>query len=373
MSKIIFIDSSLDDYQSLIPNENGTDFVVLNENASGIDQITQALAGRTEIDAIHILSHGSSGSLKLGSDTLNNQDLAQFSQKIQDWKKSLTPNADILLYGCDVAQGENGLQFVQNLHQLTGADIAASDDQTGKGGDWNLEVTLGEIGSPLVIAHHLQLTYQGVLGAGDLDTSFNSTGKVTTDILSSDDGGNAMTIDSSGKILVAGLANNGSNYDFALARYNSDGSLDTTFGTGGKVTTGILSSDDLGYAITIDSNGKILVAGYAYNGSSNYDFALARYNSDGSLDTTFDTDGKVTTAIGSGTDLDNAITIDSNGKILVAGYAFNGSSNFDFALARYNPNGSLDTSFDTDGKVTTDILMAKSPQISSVAPTLAMP
>ncbi len=162
-----------------------------------------------------------------------------------------------------------------------------------------------------------------------------------------------MTIDSNGKILVAGVASNGSNYDFALARYNPNGSLDTSFDTDGKVTTGILSSHDYGNAMTIDSSGKILVAGYASNGS-NDDFALARYNPNGSLDTSFDTDGKVTTDILSSDDYGNAMTIDSNGKILVAGETYNGS-NFDFALARYNPNGSLDTSFDTDGKVTTDI------------------
>ncbi len=99
--------------------------------------------------------------------------------------------------------------------------------------------------------------------------------------------------------MAAGYSDNGSNNDFALVRYNTDGSLDTTFDSDGKVTTAIGSGSDYAYSVAIQSDGKIVAAGYSDNGS-NDDFALVRYNTDGSLDTTFDSDGKVTTAIGSG-------------------------------------------------------------------------
>ncbi len=188
---------------------------------------------------------------------------------------------------------------------------------------------------------------------GTLDTGFDTGGKVTTPIGSGEDYAFAMAIDSAGKIVVAGLSHNGSDRDFALARYNYNGTLDATFDSDGKVTTPIGSGDDVAYAMAIDSGGKIVVAGYSNNGS-NDDFALARYNSDGTLDATFDSDGKVTTPIGSGNDGAHAMAIDSAGKIVVAGYSYNGS-NFDFALARYNVDGTLDTGFDTDGKVTTPI------------------
>jgi len=185
---------------------------------------------------------------------------------------------------------------------------------------------------------------------GSLDTSFDSDGKVTTAIGSSDDYGRSVALQSDGKIVVAGYSYNGSNYDFALVRYNPNGSLDTTgFGMAGKVTTPLGSGDDHGYSVAIQSDGKIVVAGDSYNGS-NYDFALVRYNSDGSLDTSFDGDGKVTTPIGSSSDYGYGVVVQSDGKILVAGY-----SGGDFALVRYNSNGSLDTSFDGDGKVTTPI------------------
>src|SRR6185503_10246187 len=161
--------------------------------------------------------------------------------------------------------------------------------------------------------------------------------------------GFAVTIQPNGKIIVAGASWGVNNDDFALARYNSNGSLDTTFDTDGKTTTPIGSGDDYGRAVALQSDGKIVVAGTSFNGSNN-DFALARYNSTGSLDTTFDTDGKVTTSFGSGEDFGRGVAIQSDGKIVVAGH-----SDGKFALTRYNNNGSLDMTFDTDGKVTTTI------------------
>jgi len=120
--------------------------------------------------------------------------------------------------------------------------------------------------------------------------------------------------------VVAGFSNNGSNFDFALVRYNTDGTLDTSFDSDGKVTTAIGSGNDVAYSVAIQSDGKIVAAGYSDNGS-NDDFALVRYNTDGSLDTSFDSDGKVTTAIGVSDDYANSVAIQSDGKIVAAGYS----------------------------------------------------
>jgi uncharacterized delta-60 repeat protein len=188
---------------------------------------------------------------------------------------------------------------------------------------------------------------------GSLDTTFDTDGIVTTAIGSNIDRANSVVVQSDGKIVAAGYSYNGSNFDFAVVRYNTDGSLDTTFDTDGKVTTAIGSGTDAAYSVVLQSDGKIVVAGHSRIGS-NDDFVVVRYNTDGSLDTTFDTDGKVTTAIGSGTDEARSVVVQSDGKIVAAGYSRIGS-NFDFAVVRYNTNGSLDTSFDTDGKVTTAV------------------
>ncbi|MFM7739124.1 MAG: delta-60 repeat domain-containing protein, partial [Planctomycetota bacterium] len=145
------------------------------------------------------------------------------------------------------------------------------------------------------------------------------------------------TIQHDGKIVVAGYAWIGSNDYFALVRYNADGSLDTSFGTGGKVTTPVGTSDDFGFSVTLQPDGKIVVAGQAWGGSS-WDFALVRYNADGSLDTTFGTAGKVTTPVGTGSDYGFSVTIQPDGKIVLAGSAYM-DYDADFALVRYTADG----------------------------------
>jgi uncharacterized delta-60 repeat protein len=195
--------------------------------------------------------------------------------------------------------------------------------------------------------------------SGSLDTTFGESGKVTTTIGSGNSQALALGIQSGGKIVAAGrsYSSTGSKNDFALVRYNADGSLDTGFGTGGIVTTSIGSGYDSAHALVIQSDGtpdfKIVVAGSSSNGSK-YNFALARYNANGTLDTGFGTGGVVTTALGSNWDAAYGLGIQSDGKILAAGYSGNGS-NYDFALARYNENGSLDTGFGAAGIVTTPI------------------
>src|SRR5205823_1660150 len=129
--------------------------------------------------------------------------------------------------------------------------------------------------------------------------------------------------------------------------YNADGSLDSSFGNNGLVITDF-GFDSQAFALAVQTDGKIVVAGYTFTGGSQYDFALARYNTDGSLDTTFGTNGEVVTDFGTGGDEALAVVIDADGKIVVAGYTFTGDSQYDFALARYNADGSLDTSFGPD-------------------------
>lgn len=190
---------------------------------------------------------------------------------------------------------------------------------------------------------------------GSLDNTFGIGGKVTTDFGSSTDEGKSVAIQSDGKIVVAGNSWNGSGDDFSLVRYNSDGSLDNTFGSGGKVTTDFGGALDFGTSIAIQNDGKIVVAGWSwtYPVPNVTDFALVRYNSNGSLDTTFGTNGKVITDFGGPSDVGTSVTIQSDGRIVVAGGSKQGTYS-DFALARYNSDGSLDGTFGTGGKVLTD-------------------
>jgi len=178
---------------------------------------------------------------------------------------------------------------------------------------------------------------------GSLDTSFDTDGTATTDFFGESDCSYSVVLQPDGKIVVAGYSSNGTNNDFALARYNIDGSLDASFGIDGKVTTDF-GAGDFGRSVVLQPDGKIIVVG-----NSSSDFALARYNSDGSLDTNFGTDGKVITDFSGGDQVGFDTVLQIDGKIVVVGV-----SSSDFALARYNSDGSLDTTFGTDGKVTTD-------------------
>jgi uncharacterized delta-60 repeat protein len=188
---------------------------------------------------------------------------------------------------------------------------------------------------------------------GSLDLSFDTDGRVTTTIGTFDDAARSMALQTDGKILVAGQSYGSSDYDFAVVRYNSDGSLDNTFGTGGIVTTPIGSGDDFAKSIAIQSDGKIVVAGYSYNGSIDV-IALARYNTNGTLDNTFSGNGVLTTVEGIYAEYAQSVAIQSDGKIVVAGGILN-VGGFDVRVARYNTDGSLDNTFDTDGLVVTAV------------------
>jgi uncharacterized delta-60 repeat protein len=188
---------------------------------------------------------------------------------------------------------------------------------------------------------------------GTLDTTFNGTGKRTDPIGSASDSAGAVAIDAQGRIVVAGVSGNGTDNDFAVARYNPNGTLDTTFNGTGKRTDPIGSSDDAPRAMAIDAQGRIVVVGTTFNGSDN-DFAVVRYNSNGTLDATFNGTGKRTDPIGGANDSASAMAIDAQGRIVLAGLSFTGTRD-DFALARYNPNGTLDTTFNGTGKRTDPI------------------
>ena len=191
---------------------------------------------------------------------------------------------------------------------------------------------------------------------GSLDASFDGDGKVTTDFAAGADAARAVIVQSDNKIVVAGLANNGRDNDIAVARYNADGSLDTGFATGGKLQLDLAGADDVAQSVAVQLDGKILVAGYTGNGTER-DFVVVRLNTDGSLDKTgFGTKGWTSLDFAGGSDMAKALAVQADGKIVLAGTADQGaaSTQADFALARYNSDGTLDGSFAAAGKQTTD-------------------
>lgn len=187
---------------------------------------------------------------------------------------------------------------------------------------------------------------------GSTDAAFGAAGIVTIDFNGSGDGVWALALQPDGRIVAAGRSRVlGGDDNFAVARLNTDGSLDQTFGIGGKAVADFANDTDLGFGVALQTDGKIIVSGRVLPQINIFDFGLARFNSDGGIDTSFGDNGRVTTNFFNGVDTAFAVKVQSNGKIVAAGAR--GGIETAFGIARYNPNGSLDASFGIGGKVET--------------------
>jgi uncharacterized delta-60 repeat protein len=204
----------------------------------------------------------------------------------------------------------------------------------------------------------LTVTVRGLPGV--VDTSF-AGGAVVTPVDIGEDFVNAVAVQADGKVLVAGSSAMIGGTKLSLLRYQRDGALDTTFGAGGKVLVAVgAAGDDRANAVAVQDDGKIVVAGSSDQGASGLDFALLRFNNDGSLDAGFGTGGKVLSDFGSDTDRAWALLLMPDGSIVVGGETNTGNNagGVDFALARFGANGAPVAGFGTQGKVITPLKSA---------------
>ena len=247
-----------------------------------------------------------------------------------------TPDSQVTLTFPNLAQGSYRLMVQGTTAGVT--DIAGNrmdgDNNGSEGGNYIQDFVVDQ---PKV----------------QLDTTLDTDGILISPFNGAANESYALARQPDGKILVVGAASNGTDIDFAVVRYLPDGTLDTTFDSDGRVLTSVGSGTDIGAAVSLQNDGKILVAGSTFNGT-NYDFAILRYNSNGSLDTSFDGDGKRVISVDFGNDFVVGIEALADGKILVGGYSSN-STDYDFALVKLNANGSVDASFGKNGMVTTGI------------------
>ena len=195
---------------------------------------------------------------------------------------------------------------------------------------------------------------------GQLDPSFGMGGTVVTEFPSSYSGARALAVQADGRIVAAGFAHTNDSIvsDFALTRYDTSGALDPTFGTGGAVRTDFGGRFDEALAVAVQSDGRIVVAGNSSD-SNGSDMAVARYNSDGTLDPSFDGDGMALVDFGSESSA-RAVALQPDGKVVLAGWVTHsvgaGCCVSDFGLARLTTAGALDSSFGGEGRVVTDFL-----------------
>ncbi|MCG8078005.1 MAG: Ig-like domain-containing protein, partial [Candidatus Thiodiazotropha taylori] len=194
--ELVIIDPATPDYQCLVDdlisqNGNGRSFeiVLLDSSANGIEQLNETLAQYQGLNAIHLISHGGEGEIRLGDATLNQDGLQQSAEQISAWGEALNPGGDWLIYGCDIASTATGERFIEQFAALTGADVAASNDVTGHetlGGDWDPEVVEGSIETDVAVGNDGQEAW-----LNRLDTTTGLLGHWTLDSNAADSSGNS--------------------------------------------------------------------------------------------------------------------------------------------------------------------------------------
>ncbi|MEQ8854829.1 Ig-like domain-containing protein [Gimesia sp.] len=182
--ELVFIDDSTDHYQQLIDDllaqndeQCQLEIILLDSEQDGILQISEALQNYSEVDAIHFVSHGTPQSVKLGATWLSLENLDRFSEAITGWSESFSAGTDLLFYGCDLAATASGQELLRQIQELTGADIAASSDDTGAaslGGDWDLEYELGDLETDVVFSSLVQNEWLGLLATETVRDQFGS-------------------------------------------------------------------------------------------------------------------------------------------------------------------------------------------------------
>jgi len=352
-SAIAFIDSQVEDYQSLMAGvKPGTEVVILDGKKDAIAQITEVLGLRSNIDSIHIVSHGAPGSLQLGDGGLSLDDLECDRNSLQQWFSPVTDSIsknrpEILLYGCEVAAGETGLVFVKRLSELTGASVAASKNLTGsvaKGGDWELEVRTGKIETPLVFEPEVLANYEYVLNTFGAATNFG----VGTNPKGINVG--LFNADTFPDLVVTNQGNN--NISILLGNGTGGFGTATNFAVGSSplfVTSGLFNSDNFPDLAVVNSNNISILLGNGTGGfgvASNFNvgntpisIAVGNFNRDTFLDLAVvnanpEDTGSVSILLGTGTGSFGAATNFNVGSIPTAVVVgnFNADSFLDLAV-----------------------------------------
>ena len=170
--ELVFLDEGSDDFDTLLQDlldvsdpARDIEIVIIGENEDGLQVISDTLSSTKDVQAVHILGHGAEGRVQLGNDALTHETLKAYAGEIAQWSNALAEDADLLIYGCNVAS-EEGRELVDSLATLTGADVAASDDLTGHaslGGDWEFEYLVGSIETELAVSEELQQSWYATL------------------------------------------------------------------------------------------------------------------------------------------------------------------------------------------------------------------
>ncbi len=272
--EIAFIDRGVEGFQALADDLQAqqaqgrrVDIVLLDTDRDGVDQIGEALAGRSGIGAVHLISHGADGRLQLGNTSLDATTLARYATQVAGWNGALATGADLLLYGCDVAADSDGQAFIARLAELSGADVAASRDATGSavlGGNWSLEAATGAIETGMAIDPAAQSQFGGLLAIVEGTTSSALSRSGNTLAFS-----HTVPVGANGILIVSASYQGGSNNSVVSITY--DGAAMTRLGSV-QAAGGANTSTEMWYLkapapatanVVVTMNASAIVAGGA--------------------------------------------------------------------------------------------------------------
>ncbi|HWV14449.1 MAG TPA: putative Ig domain-containing protein [Cellvibrio sp.] len=314
----VFVDTTVKNYEALVQDiqeqyqDQNLTIVYLDPNANGVQQISDSLANQTDVAAIHLITHGSAGSFQLGNAAVNQNTLDQYRDEFSSWQRFLSADADILIYGCDVASTEAGQALIEQLGLLTQADIAASNNLTGavaQGGDWALEVHYGTIETNVLISAQTQEEWDNILA--NTNYVYVASGSSTQTFTATSNVGQSFLYDSSGStytvnqicVQLKTLAGAATQSIYVTLRNSWDGSILRS----DSISSSQLSTDFEWYAFDFSN----------YNLNKNQTYVIQIY--------TLGTDGKVAVCYNSG----NAW---NNSEIIVNGSG-NSSNDLTFAIS----------------------------------------
>ena len=228
-------------------------------------------------------------------------------------------------------------------------------DVSASGSDWFEDVVIQADGKIVAVGYGTFSGDEQIFAVrfnddGSLDNTFGTSGQTILPMDVSDERAMAVALQSDGKVIIGGRSNNGADTDFALRRLNTDGTLDTTFGTLGIVAVDVSASGETGNAIYVGSGDEIFLAG-STNASGDNDSTVVKFDADGNLDASFGTGGVFTVAAGVPFETLYDLTVQSDGKIVAVGEAYTAATKNDVSVIRINANGTLDTTFGTGGIV----------------------
>jgi Domain of unknown function (DUF4347)/FG-GAP-like repeat len=309
-SSLLFVDAAVEDYEILLQGSApSTEVHLIDSGENAIAQITTVLAGRSNISSIQVLSHGQAGGLQLGQNWVTTDYLTQYSSQIASWKNALTEDADILLYGCNVAEGEAGEAFVHTLSDLTGADVAASTDVTGSkalGGNWTLELHTGTIETVIPFTFAAEQAYTHTLQTFNVtNTSDSGAGSLRQAILDANAAAGADTIVFSGSVFTDTTPDTITIDANSPLTVNSD---ITITGTGSGLL--ILDGNNASRILRVEGAGVLNLSGISLIRASQT--AISVFNATLSVSNSFFKDNKSVGAFGAAIDNDGGTATVTN-------------------------------------------------------------